>query len=234
MVTRAALVEAAVECLIEDGYAGDDDDRGRRRAGVSRGAQLHHFPSKAELLTAAVGQLYERRMAEFRKALADVEPGADRLDAAVDLLWSMFEGPTFVAWAELWLAARTDPDLRVAVVEMDQRCTKESQAIFDELFPPEPGVDPGFYEACSRLSPTSSWTASPCNASCRTISRSRPEVILDTLKAIAHTFVGPNHPPCPRRCRDIRERTRSPRIGSREPAPTPIKRSWPASATSRW
>jgi AcrR family transcriptional regulator len=193
VVTRAALVEAAVECLIEDGYAATTTIEVARRAGVSRGAQLHHFPSKAELLTAAVGQLYERRMAEFRKALADVEPGADRFDAAVDLLWSMFAGPTFVAWAEVWLAARTDPDLRVAVIEMDQRCTKESQAIFDELFPPEPGVDPGFYEgardfayvvmdgiALQRLVPHDQQIA--------------PEVILNTLKAIAHTFVGPKPP----------------------------------------
>ncbi len=193
VVTRASLVDAVLDCLIDHGYAATTTIEVAKRAGVSRGAQLHHFPSKAELLAAAVGQLYERRMAEFRKAIAAVEPGADRLDAAIDLLWSMFEGPTFVAWAEVWLAARTDTDLRIEVVAMNRRCTEESQAIFDELFPPEAGVDPGFYEgarafayvvmdgiALQRLVPHDGQVA--------------PEVILDTLKAIARTFMSPAPP----------------------------------------
>jgi hypothetical protein len=86
------------------------------------------------------------------------------------------------------MAARTDPDLRVTVVEMDRRCIEASQAIFDELFPPEPGVEPGFYEtalafayavmdgiALQGLVPHDHQVA--------------PRVILDALKGIAHTFV---------------------------------------------
>ena len=187
MATRAALVDAAVECLIEDGYAATTTIEVAKRAGVSRGAQLHHFPAKAELLTAAVGQLYERRMAEFRAAFADVEPGANRLDAAVDLMWSMFQGPTFVAWAELWMAARTDTELRVAVVDMDRRCSEESRAIFTELFPPEAGVDPGFYEAARVFA----YAVMDGLALQRLVPHDHqiaPEVILDALKAIAHTF----------------------------------------------
>ena len=146
LATRAALLDAALECLVENGYAATTTVEVAKRAGVSRGAQLHHFPTKAELLTAAVEHLRARRTAEFRKAFADSAPGAHRLDAAIDLLWSMFQGRTFVAWAELWLAARTDPDLRAAVVEMDDRFIAEEREIFGELFPPEAGVDPWFYE----------------------------------------------------------------------------------------
>src|SRR5579885_518127 len=111
VATRAALLDASLECLVERGYAATTTIETARRAGVSRGAQLHHFPTKAELLTAAVEHLLSRRLAEFRKAMANLEPGADRVDSAIDLLWSMFQGPTFVAWAELWMAARTDPEL---------------------------------------------------------------------------------------------------------------------------
>lgn len=146
LATRAALLDAALDCLVEEGYAATTTIEVARRAGVSRGAQLHHFPTKAELLTAAVGHLLERRTAEFRKAFADAEPGADRLHTAIDVLWSMFQGPTFVSWAELWLAARTDPDLRRTVLDMDRRFVSEGQVIFAEVFPPEAGVDPWFYE----------------------------------------------------------------------------------------
>src|SRR3954469_18310436 len=107
VITRAALVDAAVECLIEQGYAATTTVEVAKRAGVSRGAQLHHFPTKAELLAAAVEHLYARRRAEFRAAVAAMPDGVDRIDSSVDLLWSMFSGPTFPAWLELQVAART-------------------------------------------------------------------------------------------------------------------------------
>jgi AcrR family transcriptional regulator len=146
VATRAALLDAALDCLVERGYAATTTIEVARRAGVSRGAELHHFSSKAELLTAAVGHLLERRTAEFREAFAEAAPGAVRVDAAIDLLWSMFQGPTFVAWVELWLAARTDPELRTAVVAVDQRFRSESAAIFSEIFPPDAHAHPWFHQ----------------------------------------------------------------------------------------
>jgi AcrR family transcriptional regulator len=134
VATRAALLDAALESLVARGYAATTTVEIARRAGVSRGAQLHHFPTKAELLTAAVEHLLDRRLAE------------DRLDAAADLLWTMFTGPAFVAWVELWIAARTDPELAAAVIAMDVRFTDESRAMFLELFPPEDGLDPMLYD----------------------------------------------------------------------------------------
>src|SRR5215217_2425071 len=101
VATRAALLDAAIESLVDRGYAATTTIETARRAGVSRGAQLHHFPTRAQLLTAAVEHLLERRLAEFRDALATTDPEADRLDAAIDLAWSMFEGPVFAAWVEL-------------------------------------------------------------------------------------------------------------------------------------
>src|SRR6478672_8781618 len=97
IATRTALLDAALDSLVEGGYAATTTIETARRAGVSRGAQLHHFPTKAELLTTAVGHLFDRRRAEFLEAFEAIDPEADRLDAALDLLWSMFEGPAFVA-----------------------------------------------------------------------------------------------------------------------------------------
>lgn len=119
--TRAALLDAAVECLAEVGYAKVTTTEVARRAGVSRGAQLHHFPSKAELLRAATARLCERRLEEFRKAFAAAEPGADRIDTAIDVMWSMYDGITFVSYLELQLAARTDATLRQAMIDDRQR-----------------------------------------------------------------------------------------------------------------
>ena len=146
VATRNALLDAALETLAERGYAATTTIETARRAGVSRGAQLHHFPTRADLLTAAVGHLLEQRMAQFRARLAAVDPDTDRLDAALDLLWSMFEGPTFAVWVELWLAARTDPELASSVIAMDEKFTADSRALFVELFPEEAGAQSALYD----------------------------------------------------------------------------------------
>lgn len=135
--TRAALLDATVACLVDLGFSRTTTTEVTRRAGVSLGALLHHFPSKADLLAASVGHVLERRQAEFRKAMANLEPGVDKLDAAIDLLWSGFSGPTFTAWLELWVAARTDPELAAAVVAVDEAFVRSSQEVFDEVLPPD-------------------------------------------------------------------------------------------------
>ncbi len=185
--TRASLLDAALECLVERGYAATTTTEISSRAGVSRGAQLHHFPTKVELLTAAVGQLLERRTAEFRQAFEDFDPGRDRVETAIDLLWSMYQGPTFTACAELWLAARTDPELKPAVVEMDRRFMETSYRIFFDLFPRGEGVDPALYETGLRFA----YALMDGLAMQRMIECDDPvpaERVIDTLKVILQAF----------------------------------------------
>ena len=142
--TRAALLDAALESLVELGYSATTTLETARRAGVSRGAQQHHFRSRNELLAAAVERLLERRIAEFQTAFAAMDPDVEPVDAAIDLLWAMFQGPAFIAWLELWVAARTDPALADAVVDMDQRFDEESRRVFAEMFPDAGADDPSF------------------------------------------------------------------------------------------
>jgi len=137
--TRAVLLDAALSCLVEFGYAGTTTTVVAERAGVSRGAQLHHFPTKQELLVAAVQHLFDRRRDQFRKAFADIPPGVDRIDAAIDLLWSTFGDDGFAAWLELEVAARTDDELRPIVSELGRQFMEENGEVFAEIFP---GADP--------------------------------------------------------------------------------------------
>jgi AcrR family transcriptional regulator len=133
--TRARLLDATIECLSDLGYARTTTTEIAERAGVSRGAQLHHFPTKAELVTTAVEHLFERRTEEFRKAFATIPAGVDRTAAAVDLLWAMVSGPTFYAWLELVVAARTDPELRPTVSAIGRRFSEAIDRTHRELFP---------------------------------------------------------------------------------------------------
>jgi AcrR family transcriptional regulator len=137
--TRALLLDATVECLAELGYAGTTTTEVSRRAGVSRGAQLHHFPTRNELLASAVDHVFQRQLEEFRAAFSELPPGVDRMEAAIDLLWPNFTGPTFAAWVELAVAARTDPDLAVHVSGVGARFDADVERTFRELFPEATG-----------------------------------------------------------------------------------------------
>jgi AcrR family transcriptional regulator len=140
--TRAQLLDATISCLFRLGYARTTTTEVAGRAGVSRGAQLHHFPTRVELVTAAVERLFELRHREFLAAMAALPAGVDRAAAAIDLLWSMVSGPTFYAWLELAVAARTDPELRPRVAALTQHFTRVIETTFPDLFPRTAGSSP--------------------------------------------------------------------------------------------
>jgi len=125
--TQLRLLDATVDCLIEHGWSGTTTTLVAERAGLSRGAQLHHYPTKAALVLAAIDHLTERRGAELRAEAARLDSAStrDRVDRVVDLLAASFTGPLFAAALELWMAARTDPDLRAAVVPLEARVGRD-------------------------------------------------------------------------------------------------------------
>jgi AcrR family transcriptional regulator len=132
---RRKLLDATVECLLERGYAGTTTTLVSERAGVSRGAQLHHYPKKTELVRAAVEHIFDRRLSEFLVKMEAVPHGADRVDAAIDLLWEAFSASdSFYPSLELIVAARTDPDLAEAVSSMTLKLRSTIQRTFEELF----------------------------------------------------------------------------------------------------
>jgi AcrR family transcriptional regulator len=123
---RARLLEATVELLVERGFAHTSTTLVSERAGVSRGAQLHHFPTKNDLVVAAVEHLTERRGAELAEAVAQLPAGRKRTHAVVEVLGDHFASPVFAAALELWVAARTDEALLAAVGPLEQRVGREA------------------------------------------------------------------------------------------------------------
>lgn len=118
--TTAAILDATLECLIEFGYAGTTAVRVTDRAGVSRGAQVHHYPTKAALVAAAVEHLAARRIVEIRDRFAGTTDLSGTPVEILDALWAIHSGPLFVASLELWTAARTDPELREHVAPIER------------------------------------------------------------------------------------------------------------------
>jgi AcrR family transcriptional regulator len=108
--TREKLLDATIECLIELGYNGTTTTEIVRRAGVSRGAQVHHYPTRAELVKSAVEHLAKKREQELRAEFTRLR-ATDGVSGAIDLLWAGYADPLFAAVLELIVAARTDEEL---------------------------------------------------------------------------------------------------------------------------
>ena len=107
--TRAALLDATIECLVTYGYAQTTTGRIAELAGVSRGAQIPYFRTRAELVGAAVAHLAEERAKAVNARFA---ADSVSVEESLDVLWEEHQGPVFDATLELWVASRTDPELR--------------------------------------------------------------------------------------------------------------------------
>jgi len=133
--TRTALLEATVAQLADVGYAALTTRDVASRAGVSRGAQTHHFPTKADLVLAAVEHVFAEQTQRFRARWAGVPAEQRHLGTALALLWEVATGPHYPAVLELTVAARTDPALRVVVQAMAVALEQTVLNLVSELFP---------------------------------------------------------------------------------------------------
>jgi AcrR family transcriptional regulator len=134
--TRRLLLEATVACLVEVGYIGTTSAAVAEKAGLSRGAQLHHFGTRDQLVVAAVEHLAHKRLTLVHEALAALSSattGGERRtphqlelqEAALGLLADALSGPLYAATLELWVAARSHPDLRAQLIPAEERVNDE-------------------------------------------------------------------------------------------------------------
>lgn len=112
IATRERILRATLACLNKRGYAGTTTTAVEQQARISRGALLYHFPTRASLVSAAVARLFEDLRADFQRGFAALAREGDRVAAALELLWETFQDPRLAAVLELYVAGRTDRELR--------------------------------------------------------------------------------------------------------------------------
>ncbi|WP_205751944.1 TetR/AcrR family transcriptional regulator [Cryptosporangium phraense] len=135
--TRQRLLDATLACLVDAGYAGTTTTAVAQRAGVSRGAQLHHYGTKEKLVAAAVGHLADQRAAVVREQLAGLA-GENQLRRTLDLLADLLSGPLYAAAVELWVAARSDPALREVLIPVEAKLATDLRELCREYVTPDP------------------------------------------------------------------------------------------------
>ncbi|MGH3968805.1 MAG: TetR/AcrR family transcriptional regulator [Mycobacterium sp.] len=135
---RTRLLDATVECLVSHGYAGTTTPRIAEMAGVTRGAQVHHFRSKEDLVVAAIEHLAQQRAQAAIRELGRVQSSPDPVSTVLDFLWEAHQGPMFVATLELWVAARTDPVLAQQIERVEPVVNSTLISAIAQLMPEHP------------------------------------------------------------------------------------------------
>jgi AcrR family transcriptional regulator len=124
-----------MECLAELGWSGTSTTEVARRAGVSRGAQQHHYPTKMLLVAAALEHLLARQRLAYERAFNELPDSERNVEGALDLLWITFREAPSLALMELAMAARTDPTLRELSIGINERVVEVILETFHHLFP---------------------------------------------------------------------------------------------------
>ncbi|MEY1677169.1 TetR/AcrR family transcriptional regulator [Gordonia sp. ABKF26] len=141
ITSQRRILEAAVDCLIEHGFAGATTSAIQARAGVSRGRLLHHFPSREDLLVAAARHLAaERVAATTARAVAEIDghvTGSTRVTNVVEMMWMSFHEPHFWAAVELWTASRTNEWIAGALLPVERHLGGVIRSSIDRMWGPE-------------------------------------------------------------------------------------------------
>lgn len=137
--TQTALLDAAVECLIEHGFQGFSTTVVADRAGVSRGAQLHHYPTRAALVAATIDHVFGLLTADYQSAFAALAEEDRNPARAVQLLQAICLDPRHFAVLDLYAAARTDAELRASIVPVAARHHENVIALAEAYFPDAAG-----------------------------------------------------------------------------------------------
>ncbi len=126
-------MESALASLAEVGWTQTTVATVAERAGVSRGATQHHFPTREDLFGAAIEHMAEARLREIRFALESMPEGPERIRHTLDLLVGLYTGPLFAAALQVWTAAAVDEGVRAHIIPLEQSVSREAFRVAAEL-----------------------------------------------------------------------------------------------------
>jgi AcrR family transcriptional regulator len=142
---RERLIDATLQCLVTEGYAGTTVSKIVDAAQVSRGAPVHHFPSKAALMEAAAAQLVRRFYISLGKMIRTIEASDDRLYDLIMAGWrNLLATPETAALLELLVASRHEPELAAMLQKLWAEANRTTRAAAEHyLEPVAPGDNVG-------------------------------------------------------------------------------------------
>jgi len=131
--TRNKLLNSTLQIIDAEGWHRASMQRICEHAGVSRGAQTHHFPTRESLLIASVREIVKR----YQSDLTEGPIRLQNLEAFFDFLWdATFNDNLLICWVEAMVAARTDASLKRVVADTDASSMTAMRALGAEASQP--------------------------------------------------------------------------------------------------
>lgn len=131
--TQRKLIEAAIAVLHRVGYGATTTGLIADEAGVSRGAMLHQYPTKVDLMLAVVADVYERETAEYRRRGAETDSPRERFYRFPDLMWDLLTRPSAMAVLEIMMGSRSDPELAKRLAPLQRRIEAASRMTVEQI-----------------------------------------------------------------------------------------------------
>lgn len=131
--TQARVTQATIECILEKGIRATSTVDIARLAGVSRGALVHHYPSKTLLMQAALEDLLSREVESVRDMATQVKAGELNFDNLLQALHEHFKGDLYMVTLEYLTNARTDPDIMKVLVTLGSKFNDSLEQIWEQL-----------------------------------------------------------------------------------------------------
>ena len=136
-VTRRALLDAAIDLLMNKGLGASSLAAVARHAGMTTGAVQHHFKTKAALMRAVISErLFDRSVLAEQTDLTDASL-EERSAALVAQQWQFYGNPKYIAIWDIILGARADSDVREEILSWQQSGVSALETEISKLFSAE-------------------------------------------------------------------------------------------------
>ncbi|GGY05762.1 TetR family transcriptional regulator [Litchfieldella qijiaojingensis] len=131
--TQSRIMKATLECILEKGIRATSTVDVARKAGVSRGALVHHYPSKESLMQAALEDLLNKEVDSVRDMAMQVKSGSLNFDTLLQALHEHFKGDMYMVTLEYLTTARTDTAIMDVLQPLAAKFNASLEHIWEQL-----------------------------------------------------------------------------------------------------
>ncbi len=132
--TRRILLETAIRCLHQRGYAATTTLLVAEEAGLSRGAMLHQFPTRVDLMMFVVQSVFDDEVAIYDARPSAISDPKERLFAFPEIVWEVLSRPSGVAVLEVLQGSRSDPDLATRLAPLQAQIEQNALTLLGRWF----------------------------------------------------------------------------------------------------
>jgi AcrR family transcriptional regulator len=107
--TPAKVIDAAIACILEEGFYRASSNEIARRADVTWGVIQYHFGTREALLLGVLQRAATELQAFMSSTTIDGDTLEERIDQLAELVWGYYARPEFLAYMQVMLNLSHDP-----------------------------------------------------------------------------------------------------------------------------